>query len=64
MPDQADYANDLVQATIDRHIKQIRKKTPQALPNIGICYNCDEPNIKGKFCDEDCRDDYERLNQL
>lgn len=26
----------------------------------GMCHNCEAPIAKGKFCDGDCRDDFER----
>lgn len=37
-------------------------KRPEGPPPTGFCYYCGEPltNRQRRFCDADCRDDYER----
>lgn len=37
----------------------LRTRKPE-LPITGTCYNCDEPIPDARFCDADCRDDYEK----
>lgn len=38
---------------------QLAKKQDSVLPLIGECYNCAEPLDGKRFCDADCRDDYQ-----
>lgn len=33
------------------------------LPTTGRCLNCDEPTGTQRFCDVDCRDDFEKRNR-
>ena len=56
---------------IDRASKEIDFQTKLALLNMkretlqnkGECYNCGE-QITQKFCDSDCRDDYEARQRM
>ena len=34
------------------------------LPFTGECHNCGESIRVGKFCDSDCRDDFERRERI
>lgn len=36
----------------------------EELAVTGLCHNCSEPTTLGCFCDPDCRDDYEKRQQL
>ena len=58
--DDADKASDQEQMAIKAAIKSVRWHS-KPLPALGCCYYCSEP-LKGgeRFCDTDCRDDYER----
>ena len=58
--DDADKASLHEQMTITAAIKSVRQRS-KPLPPVGYCYYCSEP-LKGgeRFCDTDCRDDYER----
>lgn len=47
--------------TREREASIARHRVYQPLPDIGACYNCSEPLPVGKrFCNVDCREDYER----
>lgn len=60
MPDEADYANGRV-ALRDKIALKVRK--PEGPLPTGFCYNCVEPLPDGhRWCDADCRDDWEKLN--
>ena len=55
--------NSSRQLALDAAIKTALNKREPALKAVGSCYNCgevfgdDEQSLR--FCDEDCRDDYE-----
>jgi hypothetical protein len=69
MADEADMAQELEELAL-KHALANRKEGVH-LPPKGYCYNCDEslkPHKVGKelrhvrlFCDEACRDDWEKL---
>lgn len=59
MADAADQAGDLTDIYLSAAISRANQ-TPKTLPAKGECYNCEEPlPDKERFCDHDCRDDYE-----
>jgi len=58
MSDVIDTANETAEINIQSAIANRPKATP--LPVTGACHNCGE-NTELTFCDVDCRDDYERL---
>lgn len=39
-------------------------KRPEGPAPCGFCYNCNEPLAAGlRWCDTDCRDDYEKIEK-
>ncbi len=38
-----------------------RKKVPE---KTGLCLACDEPLNDGVFCDQSCRDDWEKMERI
>lgn len=61
-PDPADRASHEEQVALGANIRAALRKQNAPLAAIGKCYNCDEPFEEGsglRFCDEDCRDDYD-----
>lgn len=64
MTDQFDRASDLEQKDRDIMIAAIRRRC-EALPYAGTCYYCGEFTKAGRrFCDSDCRDDFERQEAI
>ena len=64
------YADPMDRATVEserlleEQLRVARLAAPPALPAIGRCHNCDESLEAGhRFCDEYCRDDYEKLKR-
>lgn len=59
------YADPVDRATIEQerlledNLRQARASKALVLPDTGHCYNCDDTLVSGRFCDSDCRDDYE-----
>lgn len=64
MADSVDEANDNAAAAVERQVMAIRKSglTTKVLPLSaqGKCLNCLEKIPVGRFCDADCREDYEK----
>jgi len=58
MQDDFDKASDLEQHDRDEAIKYIREHQTTIKSN-GFCLNCLAPSKK-RFCDIDCRNDYEK----
>lgn len=59
MADEIDQANDRAQRDLELALAAAAVHAPP-LPATGWCYNCAEPlDDERRFCDEDCRDDYE-----
>ena len=56
MSDEADMS----QATEEMILASARLRRKPTLLACGRRYNCDEPIPRGLFCDQDCREDYER----
>ena len=59
MADEADLS-DVRQAKILEAAINAARRTEAGFIDTGFCWFCDEPLISGKFCDEDCRSDYEK----
>jgi len=62
MSDHADIADNRIFATVSAGLAAVRRR-PVLLPDCH-CHFCDEtlqPEIL--FCNDDCRDDYERLER-
>jgi hypothetical protein len=50
--------------TRERDASIARHRVYQPLPDIGACYNCgEELRVGQRFCDADCRNDYEKLQK-
>lgn len=64
MADIVDQSHDIEQAFFR---SALTTKRPEGPPPKGCCYACDAPlNNDQRFCDADCRDDYQaeqRRNQ-
>lgn len=65
MPDEVDKANDLAEVLLDAAIRASR---PRLRPT-GSCFNCGESLMTdiragSLFCDEFCRDDYEKQEKM
>jgi hypothetical protein len=60
MADVIDQGNERAEQFLAHALGQASCKA-KALPPIGSCYNCECP-LDGdkKFCDTDCRDDYQQ----
>ena len=60
--DAADRAQELQQAEIDAAVSR-RRREDVPLPDTGECAFCEEPlpEARHRFCDTDCRDDWQRL---
>lgn len=67
MVDAADAAGDeqaFVEELLLRRQQQAAAAHKAALDGgTGVCLNCEEPLQAGRFCDADCRLDYERRVQ-
>lgn len=61
LADPVDRASLEEQRNLELTIKAALSAKPKALPYTGLCYNCSESMAPGnRFCDTDCRDDYEK----
>jgi hypothetical protein len=61
--DDADRAADREDIARDAAVAAIRQRI-EGMPSLGYCYYCGEALRAGKrFCDSDCRDDYDRQEQ-
>jgi hypothetical protein len=60
MSDEFDRASDLEIAEREFSIEKARNKVKYK--HHGFCNNCGEPSV-GRFCDEFCRDDFERIKK-
>ena len=60
LSDPLDFATELAERERAFLVAEQLKKTENILAIKGYCYNCDEKLEAGlRFCDEDCRDDYD-----
>jgi hypothetical protein len=57
MSDIVDRGNDAAEVFLDAALRN-RKKVPE-LPLTGYCHNCGTAT-QARFCDVDCRDDFEK----
>lgn len=55
--DFADIAQDYVEIHIDNAIA--KRRPTLSLPFSGFCLCCKEPVVERRFCDKDCRENYE-----
>ena len=63
MPDMFDFASEAEQRERERALSAASRSAP-VLPAVGSCYNCDSILPDGvRFCDSDCRNDYQRRKQ-
>ena len=62
--DDADRAADREDIAREAAVAAIRRRI-EAMPSLGYCYYCGEALRAGKrFCDADCRDDYDRQEKF
>ena len=62
--DDADRASEREDIAREVAVAAIRRRI-EAMPSLGYCYYCGEALRAGKrFCDADCRDDYERQENM
>ena len=62
MADIVDLGNDRAEEMLQDALNT-RKR--EHLPPKGRCYNCDESvPVPHRFCDADCRDDWEKRNKV
>lgn len=62
--DDADRAAEREDIDREAAVAAIRRRI-EAMPSLGYCYYCGEALRAGKrFCDSDCRDDYERQEKM
>lgn len=59
-PDPADEATELEQQIIE--IALANRRQPE-MAFTGACYYCEEAVSTGCFCDEDCREDFQRIER-
>ncbi|MCT7942412.1 hypothetical protein [Shewanella holmiensis] len=59
MADNVDDASDMIELHL---AAELAKAKPNLPPLTGSCYYCDALTDE-RFCDADCRDDYERLQR-
>lgn len=63
MADVIDRAQQRIEEDLERSIAAARGIAPSVAPT-GRCLNCEAPLADGlRWCDTDCRDDYEALGQ-
>lgn len=51
---------DIAEASIEIHLAAARLRRLPVLPHTGRCHNCDAEVGESLFCDQDCRDDWQR----
>ncbi len=62
MSDDADRSDLKIEAAILEGVRKAR--SGPALPWTGFCLNCESEVAEPlRFCDADCRDDFDRLEQ-
>ncbi len=62
MSDDADRSDLKIEAAILEGVQKAR--VARALPWTGACLNCEADVVEPlRFCDADCRDDFERLER-
>lgn len=62
--DVIDVANDLAMHETESILRNHANRKERALVFTGRCYNCEDDVEEANFCDDDCRDDYDkRINK-
>ena len=62
--DDADRASEREDIARAAALEAVRRRF-DSLPPLGCCYYCGEALRAGKrFCDSDCRDDYDRQEKM
>ena len=62
--DDADRATRSEELIHQHNIAAVRRRKAE-LPAVGFCHYCSEPVPAGsRFCDADCRDEYETEQRL
>lgn len=56
-----DQATEIEERHRELAIQATRERSKQAEKFTGHCLNCNEQITVGRFCDSDCRDDWELL---
>jgi hypothetical protein len=59
--DFADSAQDLQELLLKRTLENQSQKTSAAFS--GFCLSCEEPIENRRFCDSDCREDFENKHK-
>jgi hypothetical protein len=64
MADEIDLADDIISTMLTAQIEKARKQQETAQAT-GFCLHCDEPitELGRRWCDSDCRDDWEADNK-
>lgn len=62
MSDEADQAQPHIERAVEIALKELKHDGPSP---TGYCHNCDAP-LAGelRFCDADCRDDWQKRRTL
>ena len=61
MVDDVDRANEQIEKSIEDTLKNIDTTIPKNI--TGECLTCGQPvNDERRWCDADCRDNYEKTN--
>lgn len=61
MADEADRANDTLEKMLDGWRNEVAYQLRHSIQPTGNCLNCDERLDDGRrWCDTDCRNDWER----
>lgn len=65
MSDLIDFAQEQTEYLHDKRIAEVRARAGALdAPVTGKCLNCEEPLAGSlRFCDADCRDDYQKLSK-
>lgn len=64
MADEADLGNYQAEAMLSAYIEKVRRESTVGPKPTGLCLNCDEPVEDRMFCSADCREDYERRENI
>lgn len=62
--DDIDRAQAGAEMFLDAALANARRAMHPTAAETGVCLNCGEVLESGRFCDADCRDDYERREAL
>ena len=63
MSDLADDAAEVTEMNLKISMQNARSNSSQK-KFTGFCRNCEDNIITGGFCDQDCRDDYQKREHL